>query len=267
MSPLLVQKTVVEEHKILHCNCSLNNAMILDDLDISKWFLIDWEFAVRITADNQYPIGGTGTVPFMSRKLLGQVALMQEQATAEAKEKQWSKKLTSKSKKTPAMKTPKTSSDSLALPISRVVQSYSDDLKSLFSYSLGFASNSAIPMAWSVRSTILISFFANPLDDERLISEFHLYFKLLIPLTTDWCTALRDNMVHPVTFDTILRVLNSHLNKLPDDEELQSTVTMLKKSATALNDMNLKRVASLSLPMGSPKRKKLDEFSESDQQM
>ena len=56
---LLVQKVAVEERKILHCDCSLNNAMILDDLDISKGFLIDWEFAVRITADNKYPIGGT----------------------------------------------------------------------------------------------------------------------------------------------------------------------------------------------------------------
>ncbi|KAG1859744.1 hypothetical protein F4604DRAFT_1684499 [Suillus subluteus] len=85
---VIIQKTAVEERKILHRDCSLNNAMILDDIDISKEFLIDWEFAVRITADNQYPIGGTGTVPFMSRKLLSQVACIQEQAMAKAQEKQ-----------------------------------------------------------------------------------------------------------------------------------------------------------------------------------
>lgn len=59
MSLPLVQKSAVEERKILHHDCSLNNAMILDDFDISKGFLIDWEFAVHITADNKYPIGGT----------------------------------------------------------------------------------------------------------------------------------------------------------------------------------------------------------------
>ncbi|KAG2358665.1 hypothetical protein BDR07DRAFT_1489173 [Suillus spraguei] len=284
---VIIQKTAVEERKILHRDCSLNNAMILDDLDISKGFLIDWEFAVRITADNQYPIGGTGTVPFMSRKLLGQVALIQEQATAEAQEKQRSKKLKSKSKTTPATKTPKTSSDSLALPISRVIQSYSDDLESLFFIfawvCIKFSGPNGMVRQEHNSSSLLdrwtsldlgscaafkVSFFANPLDEERLINEFQPYFKLLIPLATDWCAALRDNMVHPVTFDAILSVLNSHLDKLPDDEELQSTVTMLRKSATALNDSpNLKRVASLSLPVGSPKRKKSDEFSVSDQQM
>jgi hypothetical protein len=58
MSLPLVQKSAVEECKILHHNCSLNNVMILDDFDISKGFLIDWELAVRITADNKYPNGG-----------------------------------------------------------------------------------------------------------------------------------------------------------------------------------------------------------------
>ncbi|KAG0707630.1 hypothetical protein DFH29DRAFT_782778, partial [Suillus ampliporus] len=42
---VIIQKTVVEERKILHRDCSLNNAMILDDIDMSKGFLIDWEFA------------------------------------------------------------------------------------------------------------------------------------------------------------------------------------------------------------------------------
>ncbi|KAG1855067.1 hypothetical protein C8R48DRAFT_776468 [Suillus tomentosus] len=106
---LLVQKTAVEERKILHRNCSLNNVMILDDLDISKGFLIDWEFAVHITADNKYTIGGTGMVPFMSCRLLSQVALLQQQAKAEAENKKLSKTCKLKSKQIPASKTPKTS--------------------------------------------------------------------------------------------------------------------------------------------------------------
>jgi hypothetical protein len=59
ISLLLVQKTAVEERGILHRDSSLNNAMILDCLDTSMGFLINWEFAVRITKDNQYTIGGT----------------------------------------------------------------------------------------------------------------------------------------------------------------------------------------------------------------
>jgi hypothetical protein len=58
MSLLLVQKMAVEERKVLHRDSSLNNVMILDGLGISKGLLIDWEFAVRITADNKYTIIG-----------------------------------------------------------------------------------------------------------------------------------------------------------------------------------------------------------------
>ncbi|KAG1728264.1 uncharacterized protein EDB91DRAFT_1253528 [Suillus paluster] len=279
MSLLLVQKTAVEERKILHRDCSLNNVMILDDIDLSKGFLIDWEFAVCIAANNKYPIGGTGTVPFMSRRLLGQVSLMQQQEKVEAEMKRVTKAHKLKLKKAPAPKTPKTSLDSLALPISHVVQDYSDDLESLFFIfawvCIKFSSPNSTVREEHMSNSLLdrwtsldlascaafkITFFANLLDEERLMNAFHPYSKPLIPLAKDWCAALKDNMVHPVTFDAILRILNSHLNQLSDDEELQSTMTMLKKSATILNtSKTLKCLASLSLPM--PKRKKSDEIS------
>ncbi|KAG1842146.1 hypothetical protein F4604DRAFT_1690068 [Suillus subluteus] len=195
-----VQKTAVEERKILHRDCSLNNAMILDNLDISKGFLIDWEFAVRITADNKYTIGGTFSGP--------NGTVHQERMT-----------------------------------------------NSLL--------NRWTNLDLALCAAFKITFFANPLDEERLLDEFHPYFKPLVPLAKDWCAALKDNMVHPITFDTILHVLNSHLDQLPDDEELQSTMAMLMKSATVLNNMpNLKHAASISLqPVGPgmPKRKKSDE--------
>ncbi|KAG1793575.1 hypothetical protein EV424DRAFT_1354144 [Suillus variegatus] len=269
-----IQRAAVEDRKILHRDCSLNNAMILDDLDLSKGFLIDWEFAVRITADNRYPIGGTGTVPFMSRMLLSQVSLLQQQVIAEAEQKKLMSAQKSKSKKAPALKTPKTSSDSIALPVSHVVQTFSDDLESLFFIFTwvcikfcgpnGAVRQERVPNSLLDRWTSLdlascaafkITFFANPLDEQRLFNKFHPYFKPLIPLAKDWCAALKDNMVHPVTFDAILDVLNSHLDELCDDEELQTTVTMLKESAAALN--SLKRVASLSLPM--PKQRKSED--------
>ncbi|KAG0698459.1 hypothetical protein DFH29DRAFT_1002833 [Suillus ampliporus] len=277
---VIIQKTVVEERKILHRNCSLNNVMILDDIDMSKGFLIDWEFAVRIAADNKYPIGGTGMVPFMSCRLLGQVSLMQQQVKVEAEMKRVTKARKSKLKKVSAPKILKMSSDSLALPISHVVQDYSDDLESLFfifawvcikfhgpngAVREEHMSNSLLDRWTSLDlascAAFKVTFFANPLDEEHLINEFHPYFKPLIPLAKDWCTALKDNMVHPVTFNAILHVLNSHLDQLSNDEELQSTVTMLKKSAAILNMSNsLKHIVSLSLPV--PKRKKSDKISE-----
>ncbi|KAG2156556.1 uncharacterized protein EDB93DRAFT_1101442 [Suillus bovinus] len=255
---------------------NLNNAMILDDLDLSKGFLIDWEFTLCIAVDNKYPIGGTGTVPFMSCRLLGQISIMQQQVKAEAETKQVTKlkRKSKQTKKAPASKTPKMSSDSLVLPISHVVQDYSDDLKSLFFIfawvCIKFSSPNGTVREEHMSNSLLnrwtrldlascaafkVTFFTNPLDEEHLMNEFHPYFKPLIPLVKDWCAALKDNMVHPVTFDTILHVLNSHLNQLSDDEELQSAMTMLKKSAVILNTSNtLKCVASLSLPM--PKQKK-----------
>src|SRR6267154_3993992 len=232
-----------------------------------------------------------GTVPFMSCRLLNQVSLMQQQAKAEAENKQLTKAhksgSSSKLKKTPTPKTPKTSLDSLALPVSHVVQGYSDDLESLFFVftwvCIKFSGPNGAVCQERIFNSLLdrwtsldlascaafkTTFFANPLEEECLINEFHPYFKPLIPLAKDWCAVLKDNMVHPVTFDTILCILNSHLNELPNDEELQSTVTMLKNSATIFNasNLNLKHVAS-PLPARLPKQKKSDEISESDKWM
>ncbi|KAG1829539.1 hypothetical protein DFJ58DRAFT_848690 [Suillus subalutaceus] len=244
---VIIQRMAVEERGILHRD--------------SRGSLLT---GLRIAADNKYPIGGTGTIPFMSRMLLSQVSLFQQ-------------------KNAPALKTPKTSSDSLALPVSHVVQGYSDDLESLFFIFAwvcikfcgpnGTVRQEHMPNSLLDRWTSLdlalcaafkITFFANPLDEQCLINEFHPYFKPLIPLAKDWCAALKDNMVNPVTFDAILHILNSHLEELSDDEELQSTVTMLKKTATALTS-SLKCVASLSLPM--PKRRKSDDLPETSEQV
>ncbi|KAG1816745.1 uncharacterized protein BJ212DRAFT_1480604 [Suillus subaureus] len=241
---------------------------------------------ICIAVDNKYSISGTGTVPFMSHMLLSQVSLLQQQVVADAEQKKLMKanklKLKLKSKNAPALKTPKTSSDSLALPISHVVQGYSDDLESLFFIFTwvcikfcspnGMVRQERMPNSLLDRWTSLdlalcavfkITFFANPLDEQHLINKFHPYFKPLIPLAKDWCAALKDNMVNPVTFDAILHILNSHLEELSNDEELQSTVTMLKKTATALN--GLKHVASLSLPI--LKWRKSDDSLETSKQV
>ncbi|KAG2084645.1 uncharacterized protein F5147DRAFT_782401 [Suillus discolor] len=221
MDIVKIQQTAVEEHQILHRDCSLNNAMILDELEgTSEGFLIDWEFAVRIATDHKYPIGGTGTVPFMSRGLLNQFVVLQQEADLESKKKQTKKKKETRGRNSvDKPKTPKSSSDSLALPVSYVIQGFADDLESLFSCSLGSASSLVVP--------------------------------------TSGRRVLVDNMIHPVTFNTILAVLNSHLDKLPDDEELVSTVNMLKKDAVILTHrVKGKHIASDSPSVVAPKQQK-----------
>ncbi|KAG1729416.1 hypothetical protein EDD22DRAFT_960911 [Suillus occidentalis] len=247
------------------------NAMILDELGSSEGFLIDWEFAVRIAADNKYPIGGTGTVPFMSCGLLNQVAILQQQANLELmKKKTWAHK----SMKKPT--TPTSSLDSLALPISFVVHRFADDLESLFfiftwvcikfSGPNGMVCQGPLPNSLLDQWTSLdleacaafkITFFANPAEEKHLTDEFHPYFRDLIPLATEWRKARVDNMIHPVTFSTILGILNSHLNKLPDNEELATTVNMLKNDAAVLADcFKGKWLASESFSVVEPKRQK-----------
>ncbi|KAG1739734.1 hypothetical protein EDB19DRAFT_1978128 [Suillus lakei] len=252
-----IQQTVVEEHQILHRDCSLNNAMILDELDGSERFLIDWEFAVCITADHKYSIGGTGTVPFMSCGLLNQVAILQQQVNTDSKK---ASKLVKNSK------TPKSSSNPEAPPISYVIQSYADDLESLGPN--GMVHQEHVPNSLLDRWTSLdlascatfkITLCANPADEKHLTDEFHPYFKDLIPLATEWCRVLVDNMVHPITFKSILGLLNSHLDKLPDNEELASTMTMLKNDAVALVDrVKGKWIASASFSAVQPKQQKSD---------
>ncbi|KAG1791774.1 uncharacterized protein HD556DRAFT_1219834, partial [Suillus plorans] len=46
---VIIQCTAVSECNVLHRNCSLYNAMIVDELDDSRGLLIDWEFTVFIS--------------------------------------------------------------------------------------------------------------------------------------------------------------------------------------------------------------------------
>ncbi|KAG2129255.1 uncharacterized protein EDB93DRAFT_1256318 [Suillus bovinus] len=71
---ITIQKIAVKERGILHQDCSLNNSMIEDNGNGSHGTMIDWEFAVHILQSNYYLIGGMGTVPFMSWKLLHQLS-------------------------------------------------------------------------------------------------------------------------------------------------------------------------------------------------
>jgi hypothetical protein len=173
----------------------------------------------------------------------------------------------------------KSSSQSSALPPSHVLQSYADDLESLFYVFIWICIKYSgphgmerkdcrrnwLPNNWANMSLEMcnlkkVYFFAVAAEEARLETEFHPYFAKLIPLAKEWRAVLKDNMENGVTFDSILGLLERHLATLPDDEEISSTKEKLRKSATNLNVYLKKRAHSAevdsSIPMQGVKRKK-----------
>ncbi|KAG1765185.1 hypothetical protein EV702DRAFT_1051093 [Suillus placidus] len=262
---VIIQRQAVEECQVLHRDCSLNNAMIVDLLGgKSRGFLIDWEFAVRINPDIKYAMGGTGTIPFMSRGLLTQLSDAQKVASG-------GKKMTH---------VLKTTSNTMELPVTQVVQSFSDDLESLFFVFIWICIKfcgphgqvredlgNSIPDRWNNMDlescgAFKGNFFASTKEEQCLVDEIHPYFNDLIPLATEWHATLKDNTEKLVSFNDILTLLNSHLDRLPDDEELVSVVKTLKESAAALNKRVEKRVASQFFSAELLKRRKSDDDSD-----
>ncbi|KAG2046225.1 hypothetical protein BDR06DRAFT_1014910 [Suillus hirtellus] len=235
---------------ILHRNCSLNNAIIEDADDDSLGMLIDWEFAVLVTPENNYAIGGTGTVPFMSRQLLQQLKNIIVPSTVK-----------------------KGASSSSPLAIGSVKQDYSDDLESLFyvfswvciGYSgpLGMehhlnASKAWLPHAWSNRSIAgcfdtKVSFYTTDDGKAAITMQFNDYFKDLILLALEWMDLLRLNfpvqvgsvdgqaLHRPIEFDALLKILDKHIAGLKGAPELSPERLLHKR----LTDKNVKDVHAL----------------------
>ncbi|KAG2053495.1 hypothetical protein BDR06DRAFT_972283 [Suillus hirtellus] len=219
-----VQQAVVEEHQILHWDCSLNNAIILDKPIINISSVV-------------YPAVG------------GRPRIEEEE---DSKEETWGCNLANKPK------TPKSSSDSLALPVLYIIQGYFCGPNGMVQE---YLPNSLVDHWTSLDlascTAFKITFFAYPGEEKHLTDQFHLYFKQLIPLTVEWHKVLMDNIIHPITFNTILAVFNSHLDKLPNNEELVSAVDMLKNDAVILTKcIKGKQIASDLPSVVAPKQQK-----------
>ncbi|KAG1817265.1 uncharacterized protein BJ212DRAFT_1480495 [Suillus subaureus] len=232
-----IQKIVVKERGILHRDCSLNNSMIEDNSNGSHGTLIDWEFAMHILQSNRYPISGTGTVPFMSWKLLHQLSDVIPLVSVQKK----TQKKASHSRPQQAMLIKHTFSDDLKslfyifawiciefrgpLGMKQVLKSRGDRIKWL-------------PHTWSANSyaecdQAKMGFFFHSEDLEKLEKQIHPYFKNLIPLAKEWYGLMRNNSnPDSVPFDAVLEMLNRHLAELPKDEpspELLFAKTILKQ--------------------------------------
>ncbi|KAG1888892.1 uncharacterized protein F5891DRAFT_987736 [Suillus fuscotomentosus] len=227
-----VQCMAVEECEVLHHDCSLKNTMIVDlSGGDSKGFLIDWESTVCINPYLKYAIDA-------------------QQAALGRKKPKY---------------IPKMSSNTLMLPVSHVIQCFSDNLESIFFIFIWICIKfcgthgqvhqdtigNSISDCWNnmdLESCTAFkgNFFATKKEEHCLVDEIHPYFKDLIPLAKEWCMALKDNMENPVSFNTILTLLNTHLDCLPDDEELISTVKILRQSAAILTD-RVKKCAAVGI--------------------
>ncbi|KAG2742376.1 hypothetical protein P692DRAFT_20748553 [Suillus brevipes Sb2] len=224
---LTIQKKAVQDRGILHRDCSLYNAMIEEKEDgSSNGMLIDWEFAVRILSGDRYRLSGTGTVPFMSRSILQQLANWD----ANSRNSRHSK----------------AASDSQAMSFGSVKQDFTDDIESLFyvfiwicimfSGPLGLErevklEENWLPYEWSRVSLILCQRAKSMyfLNIGTSLDQFDPYFDPLLPLARDWTDLLRYNFPlttadgkisehKPVTFDDAIELLEKHLALLPDDE-------------------------------------------------
>ncbi|KAG1721677.1 hypothetical protein EDB19DRAFT_2029553 [Suillus lakei] len=200
---VIVQRTAVEDHGVLHHDCSLNNTMIEDDGDGTNGLLINWEFAVHIDAGRKYTIGGTGTLPFMSHSLLWQLSEAVGDVATSARS--WKAKL---------------ATSSLTKPPPLILHHYHDDLESLFYVFMGplgvkcdlsaDRSQEWLPHLWSADT-----FKAG----NKLKKQFHPYFNTLIPLATQWYDLIRNKgPSSAVTFREVLDLLATHLAELPKDK-------------------------------------------------
>ncbi|KAG2109488.1 hypothetical protein BD769DRAFT_1674863 [Suillus cothurnatus] len=210
---VLIQKHVVEEHQVLHRDCSLNNSMIEDTKDGSQGALIDWEFAVHITSDNMYSAGGTGTIPFMSVSALRAMGKLNYQYSQVMK----------------SIKELKLATDhSTPEKMPKIKHTYHDNLESMF----------------YVFAQICIM-FKGPMGEERCledvmdhdpekmeIEQFAPYFKKLVPLAEEWYDLMGVKKMK-VEFDEVVSLFNKHINDLLDEENNSEE---LSKKAKRLGD-------------------------------
>ncbi|KAG2114206.1 uncharacterized protein F5147DRAFT_650015 [Suillus discolor] len=242
---VLVQKCAVEKHNILHRDCSLNNSMIEDTDDGSRGALIDWEFAARITSDNLYPAGGTGTIPFMS------IDVIQAMSTLEYQQSQ-----------TMAEERKKATDSSTRQEVPKLRHTYHNDLESVF-YVFAWIcimfkgpcgqerhledvnsdfkrADIWLPQQWhgppenasAIAASKYFFFFKRTLC---IAKQFDPYFKDLVPLAEEWAEIIKQKDMK-MEFDDISSLLDKHLARLPDNETSLDFQTSSNKLAKRMGE-------------------------------
>lgn len=225
---VLIQKCAVEKYKVLHRDCSLNNAMIEDIDGGSRGALIDWEFAARITSDDLYTNGGTGTIPFMSIDVLMAMGTLEYQQSLTAAEDRR-----------------KATDSSTRHEVPKIKHTYHNDLESVF-YVFAWIcimfkgphgeercledvtdrdpekADVWLPQQWHgppEKATIIAQakFYFFSRGRSAIAEQFDPYFKDLIPLAEEWADIIKQKDMK-IEFDDISSLLDRHLAELPDNE-------------------------------------------------
>jgi hypothetical protein len=194
--------------------------MIEDILGDIQGCLIDWEFAIHMSGDEDGTpaVGGTGTLPFMSRRLLGQMS-----------PNTW-----------PTPRAYKTASSTAPPQFPAITQDYSDDLESALYVFLWICFNYSGPLGLE-RNRLETPLMTDPWCDPdvmkcvgakyllfnsqslrtRFLDQIDPYFKDLTSLAADWLDVMAHNdseVDSPVSFDAVLNVLDSFLSGYSVDE-------------------------------------------------
>ncbi|KAG2133726.1 hypothetical protein DEU56DRAFT_913842 [Suillus clintonianus] len=225
---LKVQKFAVEQRHILHRDCSLNNAMIGDD---DGGMLIDWEFAVDIVRGDKYSVGGTGTIPFMSRSLLFQLYLN----TPDPSDERMGTR----------------ASGSKAYPAPMITHVYNDDLESMFYVFIWVCIEFRGPLGmkrvlpttlphsnqkvkwitgeWSASTYQKCGdsktrfFHQSDHYTMELAKQFDPYFKSLLPLALAWYELVKNPK--QLVFDDVINLLDKHIAALPSEDSPELLVS------------------------------------------
>lgn len=225
---VLIQKCAVEKYKILHRDCSLNNAMIEDIDGGSRGALIDWEFAACITSDDLYTAGGTGTIPFMSIDVLDAIGTLEYQQSQTAAEDRR-----------------KATDSSTRQEVPKLKHTYHNDLESVF-YVFAWIcimykgphgqerrledvmdrdpkkADIWLPQQWhgppeKARDISHAKYYFFSRGRSCIAEQFDPYFKDLVPLAEQWAEMIKKKEMK-MEFDDISSLLDKHLAKLPDNE-------------------------------------------------
>ncbi|KAG1823483.1 uncharacterized protein BJ212DRAFT_1296105 [Suillus subaureus] len=207
---------------VVHCDCSLHNAMIEDLPGGIQGCLINWEFAINVSNthcdNNTHSIltrGGTGTVPFMSCKLLSQLV--------QADLAHLTQPISHKTSSTSAP----------PQPLATIVQNYSDDLESILWIFLWVLLNYLGPLrmewnqaglmteGWNDPNTTLCvgsKYVLYHSGKAAFLHQIDPYFMDLTQLTDDWLELMRHNDEHLVAFNAVLELLDSFLSNYKTEE-------------------------------------------------
>ncbi|KAI6144476.1 hypothetical protein BKA82DRAFT_30608 [Pisolithus tinctorius] len=220
------------ERGVLHRDCSINNTMIEDFANGSHGFLLDWEFAVQVTLQGEYDLGGTGTVPFLSVNILCQL-----------------KEAITKSGKTnvPLIRKSASLTHIFIDHPTTIHHTFVDDIESLFYIFIwililydgplgherqDISHEKTLLGLWSEKAAEDLEIarcakftFLNDPSESRLDSEVSQYFQDLIPLANEWHVLFGRSLLSrtAVQFSDIISLFDCFLASMPYEKPPEMT--------------------------------------------